>query len=484
MIRYAIVVAVLLAFTASAAARDIYVDNVAGLETNDGLAAQPGPNGRGPFKTIHRGLRTAVPGDTVHLAASNHLFLESAVFHDRECPADKPITLDGHGAIISGVERVDLAQWELVGPGLYRKTKLLKHCDAAVIGRYFFRINEQMQHMGRTSKGPSAKLKDPQDLRPGEWTFVVAEREAEGDAKNAYADGAFYVKLDPAKRPTDYMIEYPARSSGVQVSGRNENIVIRNLNIQHVYNDGFNIHGYSRGVRFENIKAVECGDDGISAHDDCRITVRKFESRGNSTGFCHTNESWSDSSDVLIAECFGFDVFVLGSGQHTLTDSIVESAASSCVVVLGSTDKTKPGPCRLEMKRVEIEQVGKNEQVKFLAGSIVKADECVFTGFHIDASGESLELTKSVILEENIWITLGLAPSKRTRILSVDPKTKFVGKGNIYELKQIRRGNERFTRETYQKEMPNFTDTGFRWLSEKERYEGRTPDKDKTSFDQ
>lgn len=51
----------------SAAARYLYVDNVRGLETNDGLAAESGPNDRGPFKTIHRGLRTAEPGDTAYL---------------------------------------------------------------------------------------------------------------------------------------------------------------------------------------------------------------------------------------------------------------------------------------------------------------------------------------------------------------------------------------------------------------------------------
>ena len=384
----------------TSAARDLYVNPVTGDERNDGLAATPGAAGVGPVKTIHRAVRNAQPGDTVHLAALDEPYHESPVFHDRICPADKPITLDGHGATISGAERMDLATWEQVSPGRFRKVGLMR-MDSAILGRWFFRIDGRIQHMERTSKGPSAKLKQPTELQPGEWTFVEAE-------------DAFYIQLDSAKKPADYVVEAPVRSAGVQISGRNENIIIRNLNTQHVYNDGFNIHGYCRGVLLENVSAVECGDDGISAHDDCRIKVDGFTSIGNSTGFCHTNDSHSDSNRVLIRDCLGFDVFVLDTGTHTLTNSIVYSSASQSVVITGpragKDGVVPPGGCTLKLRNTAIVRRGRNTSMRFAAGSLVGAAHCVFAGFDITADCISFTLEQSVVAsigERRSKLTLG-----------------------------------------------------------------------------
>ncbi len=404
-----------LAVASTSAARDLYVNPITGDERNDGLAAMPGAAGVGPVKTIHRAVRNAQPGDTVHLAPLDEPYHESAVFHDRICPADKPITLDGHGATISGAERMDLATWEQVAPGRFRKVGLMR-MDSAILGRWFFRIDGRMQHMGRTSKGPSAKLKQPAELQPGEWTFVEAE-------------DAFYVQLAPAKKPSDYVVEAPMRSAGVQVSGRNENIIIRNLNTQHVYNDGFNIHGYCRGVVFENVSAVECGDDGISAHDDCRIRVDGFTSIGNSTGFCHTNDSHSDSNRVLIRDCLGFDVFVLDTGRHTLSNSIVYSSAAQSVVVTGpragKDGVVPPGRCTLELDNTAVVRRGQNPSLRLASGSIIHARRSVIAGFRIDVSSDELSLNECIIADID----------NMRESLVIGSRTKFSDMNNLYDTK-------------------------------------------------
>jgi len=153
---------------ASALGRDFHVDPRLGDDRANGLAASiTGTNG--PVKTIARGLKLAGPGDTVHLAPA--VFKESAVFYNRRGEPGRPITLDGHGATLDGSEPLDPAQWREPAPGLFACTNLLR-LDDAVIGRWFFLWNGRMNHMGRTAKGPSAPLKPPGELRPGEWTFV------------------------------------------------------------------------------------------------------------------------------------------------------------------------------------------------------------------------------------------------------------------------------------------------------------------------
>ena len=62
-----------------------------------------------------------------------------------------------------------------------------------------------MNHMGRTSKGPSQPLKKPDDLQAGEWTIVQNEH-------------AFYLRIDPAKSLDDY--KSPRRSDRAESSSR------------------------------------------------------------------------------------------------------------------------------------------------------------------------------------------------------------------------------------------------------------------------
>ena len=77
-------------------AQAIHVDPRGGDDRNDGVAA--------PVKTIARGIRLAQPGDTVHLAPVR--YFESADLSNKHGEPGKPITLDGHGAVLDGTETV------------------------------------------------------------------------------------------------------------------------------------------------------------------------------------------------------------------------------------------------------------------------------------------------------------------------------------------------------------------------------------------
>ena len=348
-------------------ARALRVDPRAGKDTNDGLAA--------PLKTIARAIRLAQPGDTVHLAPVR--YFESADLSRKHGEPGRPITLDGHGAVLDGSEPVRAADWEALGGGLFRKVKLLPRMDDAILGRWFFVWDGKMNHMGRTSKGKSAPLKTPADLQPDEWTYVK-----DGDA--------FYIRLAPVRSLDAANIRYPARSSGVIESLAGSHLTVRNVIATHVYNDGYNIHGAQRDMVFENIAAIECGDDGFSAHEDGECRIDGFVSIGNSTGMCDTVSSVTHYRNVFIRDCLGYDVFFIGDSPHSIENAIIESSAPHAFETAQHTDREQKGPCSVALKNVRFRRAGSPQELHVGRDTKLNAEHCTFLGMELPkkAAGE------------------------------------------------------------------------------------------------
>ncbi|MAS93779.1 MAG: hypothetical protein CMO55_11360 [Verrucomicrobiales bacterium] len=209
-------------------ARDLHVDPESGDDSNDGVAL--------PVRSISRGIALAGPDDTVHLKPT--VYYDYAGFYRKQGEAGRPVILDGHGATLEGSDTIDPDDWKEVEPGLYRSTVLPPHWNEAVLARWFFLFADTMQRMDRVLKGKSAPLKQPYELGAGEWTFVRNEGAAEDDWS-----GTFYLKIADGKTLAESEIRWPVRSAGVQFSGDNGHLVIRNLTATHPHNDGFNIHG-------------------------------------------------------------------------------------------------------------------------------------------------------------------------------------------------------------------------------------------------
>lgn len=332
-------------------------------------------------KTIAEAIKLAQPGDTIHLAPGR--YRESATFHDKSGEPGRPITLDGHGATLDGGEPLKPADWEMVSPGLYRNRKLLA-LNSSILGRWFFVFDGKMNHMGRIRKGPSAPLKKVEELQAGEWTCVS---DAPIVSKSKQLKGAFYIKIDLAKTLADYRIEAPIRANGVSLSGHCSHLVIRNVTSTHVYNDGYNIHGYSRDIVFENIKAIDCGDDGVSAHDDCQIRVNGLVSTGNSTGICDVGNSVSHYNRVFIKNCLGHDLYFLDTNEHSLSDSVVQSSAWRGLVVTGRPNTNTV--CTLRLDNVLIRRLNKPEPAYVQKSAVLRAKRVTFENLELVTLGEA-----------------------------------------------------------------------------------------------
>jgi hypothetical protein len=376
---------------------DFYVDPALGDEHANGLAAKvDGTNG--PVKTIARGLKLAQPGDTVHLASA--IYKESAIFHDRAGEEGRPITLDGHGATLEGSDPLNPDDWPEVSPGLFRNDHLLR-LDDAVIQRWFFLWDGKMNHMGRTSKGLRPDFKKPEELQPGEWTFI--KDDSRKVAGSAQIWGAFYVKLPPGQKLADAHIAAPIRSAGVQMSGTNKWLVMRNLIATHVYNDGYNIHGSCRDCVFQNIRAFECGDDGISAHEDCRYRVDGLVSIGNSTGIADTGDSITEYDHVFIKDCLGVDLLFFGSNRHAIHNGVVLSSAHTVASLSGDDSGKSDGYCTLLLDNVFIRRESAPAEARIGKGGVLDSQHVTMLGFHLLAADGKISLLDTII---------GLAPDK------------------------------------------------------------------------
>lgn len=407
--------------------RALRVDPVAGDDKNDAIAK--------PVKSIARALQLATAGDTVHLATAR--YRETAVFVNKRGEPDRPITLDGHGATLDGAQALRTADWRHLGGGLHRNDRLLP-MNPAMISRWYFLFDGRMNRMGRVSKGPHARLKKPEDLLPGEWTYLpdasIEPPSASGKPQGAAArSGAFFIRIDPVKNLAGCRIEAPIQANGVAFAGRCAHLVIRNLTATHVHNDGFNIHGDQRDLTFENIRAVECGDDGFSAHETAECRIDGFTSIGNSTGLCDVGASRTHYRNVFIRDCLGYDVYFVSHGQHSLASALVESAAVRSVVVTG--DSSPERTCAVRFHNVLVRRVGPIPGELLVGrGGRLAAERSTFDRLSVQAMpGSAVHLDHCRVAGD----------PKPEVVLS--PGAAWSGKENFYDVERLRVDQARFS---------------------------------------
>lgn len=282
--------------------------------------------GDGKFSSIKDAIARAQPGDVISLEPDS-VFREQAFFLNVKGKEGAPIILDGRGATIDGSVPLVPSEWDNLGGGLFKSgvvpTKYCRKADPAFIARFFFVWDGRINRMGRSLKGHQTPYKEPSALLPGEWTYAETEK-------------AFFIKIPDGATIESQDIRLPGIVSGVQITGDCSHITVRNLTVTRVLNDGFALTtgedktAVVRAVSFEKIRAIECGDDGLSAHGDCEVSVDGFLSRGNSTGYCSQGRSFNRR--VTIEEIDGVEIYPIG-GTHEFVDSTISGHALRPITV-------------------------------------------------------------------------------------------------------------------------------------------------------
>jgi len=254
---------ILLLIRSAAVGATHYVDNRLGSDANDGQTQET------PLATIARAVALSKTSDTIVLANTEIVYNEPILLVRRGGTPRKPFTIEGNGAVLSGLKRIQPDEWQEVGDDLY-----LFAIDDCPYGKPFLADGGK-----KLTPGGSAEALAPEQFY---W-----DRE-EG----------IYFRSGSGKRPASYDLGASLITSGFATSSASY-IVCRNLICEHFANDGFNMHGDCRGIYLENVVARYNGDDGISIHETGGLVVRNAHVHHNTFGLQDVNAARSCYNGVL-----------------------------------------------------------------------------------------------------------------------------------------------------------------------------------------
>lgn len=286
------------------------------------------------------------PGDVVRFEPAGATIRGEIKLKDAFGVPEAPLVIDGNGCTFLGSEPLNPGEWSAVADGLYKSEGVVSRLKLSqnLLLRFYLIFDGRPQRMGRVSKGSQAPFLSPEALQPQQWTYAAAEK-------------ALYIRLEPGQKIEEARIEIPERQSGVALGGtKTAHLELRNMKVRHFINDGFNIHGRSEAVKFVDIAAVECGDDGLSAHEECSVEATRFTAEGNATGFCNVNNSSFVASDVTLVNNLAYEIYVTDSSRNRVENLRVTSRAPRLITVRGS-DKGE-GICELYLARADVKGRG------------------------------------------------------------------------------------------------------------------------------
>lgn len=252
----AVLVLVGLLLPGAAAARDIYVNNLAGDDRFDGTAAATQGARIGPCRTVTHALELAGKGDRVILAVTRQPYRESITLQAGRHSGlgEHPFEIVGNGAILEGLAPVPEGAWRHVGGEVY--------CFSPP------RMSSQLLYLdGKPATRVPVGLGDLElpPLKPRQWCLFQRD---------------VYFRPDAGRTPGSYRLEYCALPVGITLY-EVRHVVIRDLIMQGFQRDGINAHD---GVFDTALKKITCRGNarsGISLGGASRVQIAECLLGGN-----------------------------------------------------------------------------------------------------------------------------------------------------------------------------------------------------------
>jgi len=243
---------------------------------------------------------------------------------------EKPEVFDGQGMLIDLGTRVSDHDWIMDGdlwtsqPGFLKSFGHITRIAGQTAGLFIGDIPITIPRDHEAEKGrPDMKSKcyfPPQKLKPGEMGYAK-----DGSLYFRWPKGCKPGKAIGADRGRFKPIILPAKNGVNGVSIACSDIIIRNLTVKYAGNDGFNIHGDRAGIRLENVRALSCADEGISAHETTEMEVIDSEIAWNgsiSGGVTDVNDAVTTYRNCIVHDNAGA-AFSFTGKAHRVYDSLI-----------------------------------------------------------------------------------------------------------------------------------------------------------------
>ena len=348
-----------------------YVDNRAGSDQSDGKTQETA------VETIARAVSLSNTSDTIVLTKTGIVYNEPISLVRRGGTPQEPFTIEGNGAVLSGLRPLAPEKWKNTGDDLY-----------------FFPVSQ-------TPYGQPYLASGGKKLVKGSAADALAPEQFYWDRQ-----AGIYFKSASGKTPASYDLGATLITSGFATAGASY-IVCRNLVCEYFANDGFNMHGDSRGIYLENVVARHNGDDGISIHETGGLVVRGAHVHHNTFGLQDVNAARSCYNGVLAehnhigASFHGGFYSLVDCHLRDNTDCQIDIVAASPKHLIGSDHNPI---CRTTLFAGNLIVSGKDSQAGLRVGDGARAvvEHSVFTGAKtgiLVQKGGFCHLTTSVIVD-------------------------------------------------------------------------------------
>jgi hypothetical protein len=252
--RYLLAAALWLLTAASAPARDIFVNNIAGDDRRGGTLPTSEGVGGGPCRTIAKALRIADPSDRIILANTGVPYRESitvqAGWHSGS--ENYPFMIVGNGATLDGRVSLADASWEYVAADVFRT-------QPALMSYQQLFLNDQPAIHRPLIDGHVPRLE------PLEWCL---------------SQGWIYFRPEQGKLPQSYDLSCCGHTVGITLYDVHD-VVVSDLIVRGFQLDGVNCHDNVRRTDLVGISSVHNGRSGISIGGSCRVRVDSCSAAGN-----------------------------------------------------------------------------------------------------------------------------------------------------------------------------------------------------------
>lgn len=240
-----------------------YVDNLAGSDRNDGRTQERA------VATIARAVSLSNTSDTIVLTNTGTAYREPILLVGRGGTPQRPFTIEGNGAVLSGLQTLAPEKWKKTGDELY-------FCP-----------------ISQTPYGQPYLVNGGEKLVRASAADTLMPEQFHWDRQ-----AGIHFRCASGKTPASYDLGATLIASGFAAASSSY-VVCRDLVCEYFANDGFNMHGDCRGIYLENVVARYNGDDGISIHETGGLVVRGAHVHHNRFGLQDVNAARSFYNGVL-----------------------------------------------------------------------------------------------------------------------------------------------------------------------------------------